>query len=227
MTSNASLRLFTPAIAAVALSALLAACGGGDRDEAATAAKQPVEKPAVAAAKAPAPADDPDSLKANAVATGKTAAGVDLKYDVLAKPDPGQDFEIELVFLPRVAADALEVEVTAIPGVAIVSGGTSRFEIVTAGERYTAPVVARADAPGLYYLGVSARMVTKVQTEARTFSVPVVVGAVAAAGKAVAGHGRRGRGYRVDAGCRDRARGSVGIASNAACYVKNAVRSCG
>jgi hypothetical protein len=127
--------------------------------------------------------DGPDSLKANAVATGKTAAAVDLKYDVLAKPDPGMDFQIELVFLPRVAADSLEVEVTGIPGVAIVSGGTARFENVMAGERYPAPVVARADGPGLYYLGVSARMVNKVQTEARTFSVPVVVGAVAAAEK--------------------------------------------
>ena len=183
MTSNASLRFLASTIAVVALSALLAACGGGEQEQAATTAKKPVEKPAAAAAKTAVPADGPDSFKANAVATGKTAAGVDLKYDLLAKPDPGQDFEIELVFLPRVAADALEVEVTGIPGVAIVSGGTARFESVTAGERYPAPVVARADAPGLYYLGVSARMVSKVQTEARTFSVPVVVGAVAAAEK--------------------------------------------
>jgi len=183
MTSSAFLRFFLPTIAVVALAALVAACGGGEEEQAAAVAKKPVEKPAAAAAKAAAPADGPDSLKANAVATGKTAAGVDLKYDVLAKPDPDQDFEIELVFLPRVAADALEVEVTGIPGVAIVSGGTARFENVAAGERYPAPVVARAEGPGLYYLGVSARMVSKVQTEARTFSVPVVVGAVAAAEK--------------------------------------------
>jgi hypothetical protein len=183
MTATASLRFVTSAITFVALSALLAACGGSEQEQAATATTKPAEEPAAATAKVPAPADDPDSLKANAVATGKTAAGVDLKYDVLAKPDPGQDFEIELVFLPRVAADSLEIEVTGIQGVAIVSGGTARFESVTAGERYPAPVVARADAPGLYYLGVSARMVSKVQTEARTFSVPVVVGAVAAAEK--------------------------------------------
>jgi hypothetical protein len=108
---------------------------------------------------------------------------VDLKYDVAAKPDPGQDFQIELVFLPRVAADALEVEVTPIPGINIVSGATARFENVVAGERYSAPVVARADGQGLYYLGVSARMTTQIQSEARTFSVPVVVGAGAPAQK--------------------------------------------
>jgi hypothetical protein len=175
--------IITASLAVVALSALLAACGGGEQEQTAAAGKKPGEKPAAVAAKSPTKDDGPDSLKANAVATGKTAAAVDLKYDVLAKPDPGQDFQIELVFLPRVAADSLEVEVTGIPGVAIVSGGTARFENVTAGERYPTLVVARADGPGLYYLGVAARMVNKVQTEARTFSVPVVVGAVAAAEK--------------------------------------------
>jgi hypothetical protein len=183
MTFIASLRFLPCTLAVVALSALLAACGGGEQEQTAAGGKKAVDKPAAAAAKSPVKDDGPDSLKANAVATGKTAAAVDLKYDVLARPDPGQDFQIELVFLPRVAADSLEVEVTGIPGVAIVSGGTARFENVMAGERYPAPVVARADGPGLYYLGVSARMVNKVQTEARTFSVPVVVGAVAAAEK--------------------------------------------
>ena len=183
MISNSPLRAFHRAFAVVALAALLAACGGREEKQADAAPEKPVDKPAAAAAKLPAPADDPDSLKANAVATGKTSAAVDLKYDVLSKPDPGQEFQIELVFLPRAAADSLEVEITSIPGITLVSGGTARFENVTAGERYPAPVVARADGPGLYYLGVAARMVSKVQTEARTFSVPVVVGAVAAAEK--------------------------------------------
>jgi hypothetical protein len=183
MISNSPRRAFHRAFALVALAALLAACGGGEEKQAAAAPKKSVDKPAAAAAKIPAPADGPDSLKANAVVTGKTSAAVDLKFDVLSKPDPGQEFQIELVFLPRTAADSLEVEVTSIPGITLVSGGTARFENVTAGERYPVPVVARADGPGLFYLGVSARMVSKVQTEARTFSVPVVVGAVAAAEK--------------------------------------------
>lgn len=182
MTHNASHRVFQRALVVVAMAALLAACGGGEEPSAAASATKTAEKPA-AAAKAPAKADDPDSRLATAVATGKTSAGVDLKYDVPARPGPGQDFQIELVFLPRVAADTLEVEVTPIPGVTIVSGATARFETVVAGERYAAPVVARADGQGLYYLGVSARMATKVQTEARTFSVPVVVGVAAASQK--------------------------------------------
>jgi hypothetical protein len=183
MKFEPSLRVLHRTLAVFALAALLVACGGGEEQHAAAPAKKPADKPAAAAAKAPVPADGPDSLKANAVVTGKTSAAVDLKFDVLSKPEPGQEFQVELVFLPRAAADQLDVEVTAIPGVAIVSGATARFENVTAGERYPAPVVARAEGPGLYYLGVSARMVSKVQSEARTFSVPVVVGAVAAAEK--------------------------------------------
>lgn len=182
MTHKLSLRFLQHAIAVVSVTALLAACGRDDEQAASAPAEKAAEKPA-AAAKPPAKADDPDSRLATAVAAGKTSAGVDLKYDVAAKPDPGQDFQIELVFLPRVAADALEVEVTPIPGITLVSGATARFESVVAGERYLAPVVARADGPGLYYLGVSARMATQVQSEARTFSVPVVVGAGAAAQK--------------------------------------------
>lgn len=181
MTHYTSFRDLRRTLAVVALAALLAACGRGDKEPAAPPAKEAAEKKPVAAASTPAKADDPDSRLATAVATGKTAAGVDLKYDVAAKPEPGQDFQIELVFLPRVAADALEVEVSPIPGLAIVSGATARFENVTADERYSTPVVARADGQGLYYLGVSARMATQVQAEARTFSVPIVVGAALAA----------------------------------------------
>jgi hypothetical protein len=121
---------------------------------------------------------------AKATATsGKSAAAVDLEYDVLAKPEPGQPFEIELVFVPRLPADALEVEVTPIPGVVLINGGSDRFENVTPASRYSSRVTVSADQPGLYYIGVVARMVTKVETEARAFSVPAVVGTLPAEAK--------------------------------------------
>jgi hypothetical protein len=170
-------------LAVVALVAVLAACGRGEEETTATPASPPAADGKAADAAA-APAESPDDKRmANAVATGKVAAPVDLKYDVLAKPDVGQPFEIELALLPRLAADALEVEVTGIPGLTVVSGGASRFEGVTAGERYVAKVLVQADAQGIYYANIVAKMITPAQTEARTFSVPVVVGAVPAAQK--------------------------------------------
>jgi len=168
----------TRTFAALALVALAAACGRGKEETA--------KAPAASAPETAAPAvvENPDDKRlANAVATGKTAAPVDLKYDVLAKPAVGQPFEIELVFLPRLAANVLEVEVTGIPGLTIVSGGAATFEGITAGERYATKVVAQAEANGLFYANVVARMITDVQTEARTFSVPVAIGAVQAAEK--------------------------------------------
>jgi len=170
-------------LAVVALAAVLAACGRGEEEQAAaTVTPAGAGAPAEGAA---APAESPDDKRmANAVVTGKVGAPVDLKYDVLAKPDVGQPFEIELALSPRLAADVLEVEVTGIPGLTVVSGGATRFEGVTAGERYVAKALVQADAPGIYYANVVAKMVTQVQTEARTFSVPVVVGAVPAAQKA-------------------------------------------
>ncbi len=168
--------------------AAMAGCGRGGK-EAERAASKPEESPPPAVVEKASPAQPEQSYAkavedAKATATsGKSAAAVDLEYDVLAKPEPGQPFEIELVFVPRLPADVLEVEVTPIPGIVVMSGGSERFESVTPATRYSSRVTVRADQPGLYYLGVVARMVTKVETEARAFSVPAVVGALPAEAK--------------------------------------------
>jgi len=168
-------------LAVVALAAVLAACGRGEEQAAVSPAPSAT---AEAGAKGAAPVETPEDKRlANAVPTGKTAAPVDLKYDVLAKPQVGQPFEIELALLPRLAADALEVEVTGIPGLTIVSGGVAKFEGVSSGDRHVTRVLVQADAAGVYYANVVARMITQSHSEARTFSVPVVVGSVAAVQK--------------------------------------------
>jgi hypothetical protein len=174
-------------VALVAIVSFVTACGGKDEEPAAgkledgeAAAGQVAEQPATAPAGSAAAAND---RMANAVATSKSAAAVDLRYELKAKPEVGQPFELELAFLPRVAADVLEIEATGITGLTVTGGGTSRFENVAAGERYVCKVLAQAGAAGLYYVGVSAKMVTSVQSDVRTFSVPVVVGTVPVAEK--------------------------------------------
>ena len=166
-----------------ALAALLVACGGGGEEEPKPAPVKKVTRQQQAETDAQAVAAADEKRMANAVSTGKTTAPVDLKFDLPAKPDVGQPFVVELAFMPRLPADVLEVEVAGNPGLALVDGGTARFDDVQSGSRHVLEVHARADAAGLYYLSVVARMVNKVQTEARTFSVPVAVGAVPAAQK--------------------------------------------
>jgi ABC-type transport system substrate-binding protein len=183
---NSSLRIAS--FVAVLASVAVAAGCGKDADE--TVAQAPGPAPAAQEAPPPAAVDPAEAAAAEklqhyatAVESGKSSAPVDLKYDVLAKPAVGQPFELELAFVPRLPADKLEVEVTGIEGLTVVGDGRYVFGPVEAGGVYTAKVLAQADASGLYYFGVSAQMITPVQTEARAFSVPVVVGEVAATEK--------------------------------------------
>ncbi len=179
---NASTNAMTRSLLLIALAALATACGGKDEETAASSEPAPAaEQPAVPGDAATAAAASGDERMANAVVTSKTAAAVDLKYDMSAKPDVGQPFEIELVFVPRAPADALQVEITGMEGLTVVSGGALAFENVRTGERYAGKVLVQADAAGLYYIGLVAKMSSKVQTEARSFSVPVVVGTAPAA----------------------------------------------
>jgi len=177
-------KAFVRVIAVTMLASLAAACGGGEekaaKDDAAATASSGQQKKPGDAAPAPAPVDDG---LANAVAVGKTAAAVDLRYGLSTKPAVGTPFEVELAFTPRVHADSLEIEATGMPGLVIASGATAKFAPVKADERYSAKVLLQVTQTGLYYIGVTAKLTTQVQTDARTFSVPVVVGAMPAAEK--------------------------------------------
>jgi hypothetical protein len=178
-----SITALVRAFALTALASLAVACGGGDEKSAADKAA-PADAAAKASKQAAAAKAAEDDGLANAVAVGKTAAAVDLKYNLAARPALGQPFEVELVLLPRVAADALEVQATGMPGLVVAGGAVATFNQVVAGEKYAAKVLLQVSEPGLYYVGVTAKLVNKVQTDSRTFSVPVVVGQLPAAEKA-------------------------------------------
>ena len=179
-------------LALILLASLAVACGGGEEKAAkeaaatASAAKKAKDKAGDAA-----PVVD-DGL-ANAVAVGKAAAAVDLRYGLSAKPTIGQPFEVELTFIPRVPADSLEVEAAGMPGLTLAGGTTAKFgPPVSAGERYSTKVLAQVTENGLFYISITARLASKVQTDARTFSVPVVVGPLPAAEKPAAAAGEAG-----------------------------------
>ncbi len=168
---------------------LAAGCGsdGPAGEQASAKRSDKAKKSSDAVAQVKPAAEDPKyAHMANAVVTGKTTAAVDLKYDVLTKPEPGRPFEIELALQPRVTADTLQVEITDMPGLTIVGERAANFGPVAAGQTYTTRVLVQSDVAGLYYVSVIAQLITKVQSEARTFSVPVVVGAAPAAAQKVA-----------------------------------------
>jgi len=170
-------------VAAMLMAAVgVAACGGKSGDDSIKAhAKK--DKPVATTQPLRPVASDDDSRYATAVVSGKTSAPVDLKYDLSAKPTLGEPFEIELVFQPRLPADTLEIELTGMPGLVVGQQGVFKFEKVQAQTPYTQKVTVQADADGTYYVNVIARMITQVQTEVRTFSIPVVVGTAPAEAK--------------------------------------------
>ena len=180
-------RLALAAAAAWLAISLVAGCGGGkDQEAVAKAGKDkaaPTEPAADMQATPPANAAEKESRMATAVVDGKTTAPVDMKYDLPSKPGLGEPFEVELAFDTRSPADMLEVEITEAPGLTIVGEKTLKFAPVEAGQSYTAKVLAKGDNPGLYYIGVVAKMSTKVQTESRAFAIPVVIGEPPAAQK--------------------------------------------
>jgi hypothetical protein len=193
-----SINAFVRACALTALASLAVACGGGDGNSAADKAAS-ADAAGKASKQAAAKAAEDDGL-ANAVAVGKTAAAVDLKYNLAARPALGQPFELELVLLPRVAADTLEVQATGMPGLVVAGGAAAKFDQVVPDEKYAAKVLLQVAEPGLYYVGVTAKLVNKVQTDSRTFSVPVVVGQLPAVEKpAPAAVGANAGGEAVEA----------------------------
>jgi hypothetical protein len=124
----------------------------------------------------PASADEKHARLASAVVDSKTTAPVDMKYDVLSKPALGQPFEVEMTFDTRLPADTLETEIVDAPGLTIVGEKTASYASVEGGKSYTSKVLVKGDNPGLFYIGVVAKMATKVQTETRAFAIPVVIG---------------------------------------------------
>ena len=167
----------TSGLAVTTLIALLGLTACGKSDEGGPVTRKKKAEPV---ATAPGASDEQSRL-ANAVVSGKTSAPVDLKYDLAVKPVSGQPIEIELAFQPRLPADTLDVEVTGMPGLVVLGPANFKFQQVLAGTTYTQKVQVQADADGTYYASVLAKMVTQVQTEARSFSVPVVVGTTPAA----------------------------------------------
>jgi hypothetical protein len=168
-------RLALAAAAALLAGAFVTACGGHD-DKAAVATTEKAKANKEAPATPPATVDEKHARLATAVVDGKTTAPVDMKYDLLSKPELGQPFEIELVFDARLPADSLDVEITEAPGLTIVGEKTARFSPIASGQSYTSKVLVKGDNAGLYYIGVIAKMGTKVQTESRAFAIPVVIG---------------------------------------------------
>jgi hypothetical protein len=119
---------------------------------------------------------DPTAKMARAVTAGKASAPIELKYDVLVKPQPGEPIEIDLALIPGANADSIAVAVTATPGLEIVSAPNATFGPLKAGEVANHKITARAAKIDVVYITVTATVTAIGTTQARAFAIPLIIG---------------------------------------------------
>jgi len=117
---------------------------------------------------------------ARAVGNGKPGAAVDIKYDFRAKPEVGKPVEVRLAFIPSAGVDALEAKITDMDGITVAGGLNPQFNNVQSGQPYEHTFSLLAHRAGVYYVSVEVTTQIGGASSARTFSIPLAVGAVAA-----------------------------------------------
>ncbi len=159
------MKIISTAILFLALS-ILAACGS--KNETPAPVQTVVRKPQIAK-----PAD-PTARMAHAVVTAKTGAAVDLKYDVLSKPEAGKPLELDLALVLGTVVDSMTVNVAATPGLEIVGNATATFDKLKIGEVTHQKVEVRAEHAEVVYLTVTATLFAVGTSSVRAFAIPLI-----------------------------------------------------
>jgi hypothetical protein len=156
---------------------LLAACNSEPAPDAAAPATAPTAKPVVQAEQSPV---DPTAKMARAVGNGKPGAAVDIKYDFRGKPEIGKPVEVRIAFIPSAGVEGLEAKITDMDGITVAGGLNPQFNNVQAGQPYEHTFSLLAHRAGVFYVAVEVTTQIGGATSARTFSIPLSVGSVAA-----------------------------------------------
>jgi len=167
-----------------------AACHRGPGSAPAAPAKP---KAGAHAAAASSNGQNPQQLTAEmveAVTQGKAQAPIEVKFDLLERPVPGQPLHIALALLPQAAARSATVAVTGSDGLTLDPGeGQFEFPAVEAAQVYRHSITVTPAAEGFYMLTLSVSLLHEHTTDSRVFSVPILVGNAGGAGSTTPGKG--------------------------------------
>ncbi len=119
---------------------------------------------------------DPVAKMARAVSTAKTGAAVDLRYEVLAKPVVGTPFDIEISLVATAEADSMSIQIGGMPGLTVSNEALPVLANIKAGQVNSHKITVLADQVGVYYVSVAVTTQLAGTTQARTFSIPVLLG---------------------------------------------------
>ncbi len=165
-------------VGAVAVFAVaLTACNAEPESAAAAPSAPPTTKPVIQAEQSPI---DPTAKMARAVGNGKPGAAVDIKYDFRGKPEVGKPIDVRLAFIPSAGVESLDAKITDMDGITVAGALNPQFNNVQAGQPYEHTFSLMANRAGVYYVSVEVTTHMGGASTARTFSIPLSVGAVAA-----------------------------------------------
>lgn len=106
----------------------------------------------------------------------KGGAEVELSYEVLSKPTPGQPVDIKLSFFPRVDAQSLSADISAAPPAALSGDLKPTFGDVKFGQvnphRFTMSVPAAAS-DGIYVANVVVTLTRNGVANSKPFAIPL------------------------------------------------------
>ena len=151
--------------------AMLAACGADPESEVAADADAAPKSAPVAKA-----SEGPTAKMARAVGDGKPGAAVDIRYEIVEKPEVGKPTQVELAFIPSAGVDSLAATITGMEGITIAGDLKVSFDKVEPGTPYEHSFSLLPDRTGVYYITVAATTTLGGSSIGRTFSIPFVVG---------------------------------------------------
>jgi hypothetical protein len=111
-----------------------------------------------------------------AATQGKSTTQVELKFDLAQKPQIGKPLELHIALMPQIAAAPVNIQVAG-PDALQLAPGSAQFDIpsVDAGEVYRQSIKLTPTAEGVLLLGFTVSLRHDEVTEARVFSVPLIV----------------------------------------------------
>jgi hypothetical protein len=183
------LRFLTLLLAAM----LCAACGKGSSGDAAKVSEssksQPVSGPVDAASPDEASVQEAEkqtSEMVRGVSPGKPSAPVELKFNVAARPALGVPLDIDLAVIATAGTDSMTLSVQASEGIEVdATTSLASFPKSQPGALYRHKLRITPRAEGAFNVSVLITMVVPGSgPQSRSFSIPLLVGSVAALEKA-------------------------------------------
>jgi hypothetical protein len=154
----------------------LAAAGACHRDSAPPPAPAPRVTVPVAVKQGPS-AENLTAGMVEAASQGKSQLPVKLKFELQQRPTLGHPLDIDIAVLPQIDGNPAGIQVAGGDGLTLVPG-TNQVDLpaVEAGQVYRQSVKVTPTADGVLVLNLTVSLKHDDMTEARAFSIPLIVG---------------------------------------------------